>query len=112
MPRQAREAPWVGGVQKVTIPVPSSFSKQLTFINIFINLIFLCCLKFYIDFFSIIVYSTDVDDGRALSLGRIGSSSSAFQVLTVGGVCKVPSTFDYSVIIMGSETVAFLLGFH
>ena len=55
---------------------------------------------------------TDVDDGRALSLGRIGSSSSAFQVLTVGGVCKVPSTFDYSVIIMGSETVAFLLGFH
>ena len=57
-------------------------------------------------------YSTDVDDGRALSLGRIGSSSSAFQVLTVGGVCKVPSTFDYSVIIMGSETVAFLLGFH
>ena len=25
----------------------------------------------------------DVDDGRALSLGRIGSSSSAFQVLTV-----------------------------
>ena len=56
--------------------------------------------------------SLDVDDGRALSLGRIGSSSSAFQVLTVGGVCKVPSTFDYSVIIMGSETVAFLLGFH
>ena len=56
--------------------------------------------------------NTDVDDGRALSLGRIGSSSSAFQVLTVGGVCKVPSTFDYSVIIMGSETVAFLLGFH
>ena len=60
MPRQAREAPWMGGVgtlgvQKVTILVPSSFSKQLTFINIFINLIFLCCLKCSICFFSIIV---------------------------------------------------------
>ena len=47
----------MGGVQKVTILVPSSFSKQLTFINIFINLIFLCCLKCSIGFFSIIVES-------------------------------------------------------